>query len=138
MFHEHVRKFLEPYQLTEQQFNVLRILRGAQPDALSTGDVKARMIDTTCDISRLVARMQKKGLIHKSESAADRRLVELSISTAGLALLKEIDTGMSEVKNFLDELDDTEICELSQTLEKVLISRGVDKETIASEDCEDQ
>lgn len=90
-FRGQMTDFLKPFGITQQQFNILRILRGQHPDAISTLQIRERMIDKMSDASRLVDRLQKKGLLHKRPCDHDKRLVDVLISNKGLATLAEID-----------------------------------------------
>lgn len=77
--------------ITPQQFNVLRILRGAGDGGLPTLDVAERMIERTPGITRLIDRLADKGLVTRERSADDRRRVVCTITAAGLRLLDELD-----------------------------------------------
>lgn len=97
----------EPYGITSQQYNVLRILRGARPDPLPTMEVAERMIERTPGITRLVDRLEEKGLVRRERSREDRRRVLCSITAEGLDLLEELDDPVDradrEVVQMLDE-----------------------------------
>lgn len=86
-----LKSILEPYGVTMQQFNVLRILRGQYPNYISTSNIRERMIDQMSDVSRIVDRLTQKEWAEKFACKADRRLVDIRISEKGLQLLKEID-----------------------------------------------
>jgi DNA-binding MarR family transcriptional regulator len=77
--------------LTLQQYNVLRILRGARPQPLPTLAIADRMIEHTPGITRLLDGLARKGLVERERSAEDRRTVLCGITAAGLALLDELD-----------------------------------------------
>lgn len=79
------------YNLSTTQYNVLRILRGAGPAGLTCSEAANRMISHDPDITRLFDRLEARGLVHRSRSVEDRRVVMASISEAGLELLREID-----------------------------------------------
>lgn len=81
----------EPLDLTMQQFNVLRILRGARPDPLPTMEIAERMLEKTPGITRLIDRLEQKGLVARERGAEDRRCVYVAIAPAGLDLLAELD-----------------------------------------------
>ena len=87
---------LEPHGLTGQQYNVLRILRGARPDPLPTMEIAARMIEKTPAITGLIDRLVAKGLVERRQRADDRRCVLCSITPAGLDLLAELDAPIGE------------------------------------------
>jgi DNA-binding MarR family transcriptional regulator len=81
---------LKPEDLSSTQYNVLRILRGA-PEGLPCGEIAKRMITRDPDITRLLDRLEKRGLISRSREARDRRTVMARITGAGLKLLARLD-----------------------------------------------
>ncbi len=83
-------ELLGPYGISLQQYNVLRILRGAK-EGLPTLEVGARMIEKSPGITRLLDRIEAKGLVRRERSEEDRRLVVCSITRRGLDLLAELD-----------------------------------------------
>lgn len=82
---------IEPFGITGQQYNVLRILRGALPEALPTLAIAARMLEQTPGITRLLDRLEKKRLVTRERCADDRRQVLCTITPAGLDLLSRMD-----------------------------------------------
>jgi DNA-binding MarR family transcriptional regulator len=82
---------LAPHDVTLQQFNVLRILRGARPEGLCTLAIAERMIEQTPGITRLIDRLEKKGLVRRVRSEEDRRQVWCRITPAGERLLARLD-----------------------------------------------
>ncbi|MFL5500903.1 MAG: MarR family winged helix-turn-helix transcriptional regulator [Gemmatimonadaceae bacterium] len=82
---------IEPHGITAQQYNVLRILRGAGAEGLPTLTIGERMIEQTPGVTRLVDRLERKGLVGRSPCPKDRRRVFCSITPKGLDLLKELD-----------------------------------------------
>ena len=89
--HDFFEKALKPHGLTLQQMNVLRILRGAGPDGLPTLEIAQRMVERTPGVTRLIDRLEKKELVERTRSAADRRVVFCRATEAGLRLLAELD-----------------------------------------------
>jgi len=89
-------EWLKPHGLSPTQYNALRILRGAGVDGLPCTEVGARMISRDPDITRLVDRLERRGLVTRSRGAKDRRVVRASITPAGLELLKGLDRPVSE------------------------------------------
>ena len=83
---------LKGYGITPQQFNILRILRGQHPNPARMHLLQDRMLDKMSNASRLVERLRKKGLVVRKICRNDRRAVDVKITDAGLALLKELDT----------------------------------------------
>ena len=90
---------IEPHGITGQQFNVLRILRGAQPDPLPTLEIGERMIEQTPGITRLLDRLEAKGLVARNRCATDRRQVHCRITPAGLKLLDVLDGPVRDAGN---------------------------------------
>ncbi len=85
---------LAPYDITLQQFNVLRILRGARPDGLCTLTIAERMIEQAPGITRLIDRLETKGLVRRVRSAEDRRQVWCRITPPGERLLARLDAAV--------------------------------------------
>jgi len=79
------------HDLTPQQFNVLRILRGQYPKHCSLKTIKERMLDRMSDASRIVDKLVNKQLVTRTQCPSDRRSINLLISNSGLQLLKELD-----------------------------------------------
>ncbi|CAM4281938.1 DNA-binding transcriptional regulator, MarR family [Pedobacter westerhofensis] len=90
-----VKQAVSPYDITSQQFNVLRILRGQFPNPSTINFVKSRMLDKMCDASRIVDRLVHKDLVIKNVSNYDKRAVDILINDKGLNLLKKIDNEVS-------------------------------------------
>jgi DNA-binding MarR family transcriptional regulator len=79
------------FQLTLSQYNVLRILRGARPTRLPCREIGDRMVARDPDVTRLVDRLADRGLVDRVRDGNDRRVVEVGITEAGLAILQELD-----------------------------------------------
>ena len=89
---------LKGAQLTNAAYNVLRILRGArEDDGLPCSEISARMLHRDSDITRLVDRLEKRGLVERRRQEDDRRVVRVSVTTAGLELLSEFDAPVHEL-----------------------------------------
>lgn len=110
----HFTHVLEPWGITLQQFNVLRILRGAGPDGLPTLTVAERMIEHTPGITRLLDRLEKQGWVKRQRCSEDRRRVWARITPAGLDLLAELDEPVARA-------DDDAVAALSDTQKRQLI-----------------
>ena len=111
--------FFKGFNITAQQYNVLRILKGQFPDAISTSDIKSRMLDRNSDVSRIVDRLASKELIYKNTCLSDKRLVDVSITHQGLQLLSEIDIQILELDNLFSPLELEEAKELNRLLDKL-------------------
>jgi DNA-binding MarR family transcriptional regulator len=104
--------------VTSTQYNVLRILRGAQPDGLTCSAIGSRMITAEPDITRLLARLKSLKLIRQQRDSQDRRVVWTQISAAGLKLLQEMDPVIQLIPGeLLGHLDREELTELIRLLE---------------------
>ena len=84
-------RFVEPHGISGQQYNVLRILRGAAPERLPTLTIAERMIEQAPGITRLLDRLERKGLVSRERCMSDRRQVLCAITPAGRALLEALD-----------------------------------------------
>ena len=104
--------------ITPQQFNVLRILRGQFPKPCNLKLVKERMLDRMSDASRIVDKLKAKGFLERHECPNDRRNVDLLITEKGLALLKTLDYIDDEFKNTFKNLSVTEVKQLNDLLDK--------------------
>lgn len=91
LFLEQLTELLAPHSITPQQFNVLRILRGAGDDGLACAEISKRMITRDSDITRLLDRLEKLKFISRKRLKTDRRVILTRISGQGLVLLKELD-----------------------------------------------
>lgn len=79
------------YGITQAQFNVLRILRGAHPGGYPRGEIAARMVERAPDVTRLIDRLETAGLVDRMKATGDRRLSVTRITRAGLSLLSKLD-----------------------------------------------
>lgn len=105
-----VSEVLEPEGVTLQQYNVLRILRGAAEDGLPTLSVAERMIERTPGVTRLIDRMEKKGWVRRQRCTEDRRRVWCLITDEGLELLARLDGPIDAVDDIIaGALDDEEL-----------------------------
>ncbi|MGH9941618.1 MAG: MarR family winged helix-turn-helix transcriptional regulator [Pyrinomonadaceae bacterium] len=87
---------IEPHGITGQQYNVLRILRGAGPEGLLTLTVAERMIERAPGITRMIDRLEAKGLVERERCTEDRRCVHCRITKQGLTLLARLDEPVEE------------------------------------------
>jgi DNA-binding MarR family transcriptional regulator len=114
---DHIKTFVKSENLTPQQYNILRILRGAgQP--LSTLQLREKMLDKMSDTSRIVERMVAKGLVQKAVSEKDKRMVDVVITPEGNELLDKLDRKNEELDGLL-HLNDEELETLNKLLDKL-------------------
>lgn len=115
-----ITALIEPYGVTEQQYNVLRILRGAGRDGLPTLGIAGRMIEQTPGITRMIDRLEVKGLVSRERGCQDRRQVLCRISQAGLDLVSAIDEPLRKWGlTALGPLKQEETDELIRTLARI-------------------
>lgn len=113
-----LQDFYKSQDITLKQFNILRILKGAgQP--LSTLTIRERMIDRMSDISRIVDRLVSKQLVTKCTNSNDKRLVDISLTKSGLALVNTISDRLSNTTPILSGLSNSEAKQLNNLLDKV-------------------
>lgn len=115
---EKMRAILQEEDITPQQFNILRILRGAK-GPLSTLQIRQRMLDKMSDTSRIVDRLLAKQLVIKNTCTHDKRLIDVSISAQGQKLLQQIDLRQHEMDAILKNLSAEEAKTLSELLDKI-------------------
>ena len=109
----------EEEDITAQQFNILRILRGSFPCPLSTLQIRERMLEKMSDTSRIVDRLIGKGLVKKITCKSDRRLVDVVITDKGKKLLEKLDARQNEMDAVLNNLTEKEADMLSDLLDKI-------------------
>ncbi len=114
-----LKKELDKFGITQQQYNILRILRGQHPKPSTVNLLKERMIDRMSDTSRIIDRLVQKELVTRGQCDSDRRAVDVLISEQGLQLLSLLD--MDEiVKNLIDKnIDEEEAKTLNYLLDKM-------------------
>ena len=111
---------IEPFGLTLQQYNVLRILRGALPEQLPTMEIAGRMIEKTPGITGLLDRLEEKKLVQRERDASDRRCSRCSITRKGLDLLAEMDETVTRAdERALSMLDGNDVAGLIRILDAV-------------------
>src|ERR1700761_1971381 len=108
-----IRPYFEKYNLTNQQFNILRILRGQYPKPATVNLLKERMIDKMSDASRIVDRLIQKGLVSRCTNKSDRRAVDIRISDEGLTLLSKMDIEIRSKELLKNNLTAEEAAQLS-------------------------
>jgi len=121
-------EFFGRFNLTSQQYNVLRILRGQHPNPASIFMIRDRMMDKMSDASRLVERLRKAGFVERSVRKDDRRAVDVIITQKGLDVLQMIDSLEEKDHKPTKYLTDEEAAKLSELLGKVINALADQKE----------
>ncbi|MCB0834385.1 MAG: MarR family transcriptional regulator [Bacteroidetes bacterium] len=111
---------LKPFAVSFQQFNLLSILRGQHPKSASATLLKDRMLDKNSDVSRLIERLRRKGLVERHTCPKDRRAVDVTITQQGLALLSSIDDLNCEMEKVVNPLTPDEARQLNELLNKLI------------------
>ena len=105
------------FDLTAQQYNALRLLRGQHPKPLATLDIARRLISRAPDITRLLDKLEQRGLISRERLSANRRVVHVSITPAGLELLSELDAPVRRChERQLGHLSSEQLAQLTELL----------------------
>ena len=114
---DEIEQFLKPYGVTATQYNVLRILRGAEPVGLCRNELRDRMLTRMPDMTRLLDRMEEVGLVARARESEDRRMVRTRITAAGLKILSDVDVAMKdEHKRRFKSLDESQLRTLIELL----------------------
>ena len=116
---ERIKGFLAKEDITHQQYNILRILRGAHPQPLSTLQIRERMLDKMSDTSRIVDRLVLKGLVQKSPCSKDKRLVDVVITEKGQKMLRKLDAETDHITEIMGKLSPSDAEMLSLLLDKL-------------------
>jgi DNA-binding MarR family transcriptional regulator len=119
---DHLRSRFErvcsQYGISSSQYNVLRILRGIHPEGHSRCEIVRRMVERAPDVTRLIDRLEKRGLVERDRSERDRRLSISRITAAGLELLARIDPITEQMsQRFTEHLSERDCLELSRICE---------------------
>ena len=117
----HQRQFdlFRSCDLTTPQFNILRILRGQYPNPSTVNLLIERMLDKSSNASRIVDKLEQKGLVVRKQCAGDRRAVDVFISTKGLSVLEEMDEKMAKWEADHNNLTEKEAATLNKLLDKM-------------------
>ena len=115
---EKMGQILSTEDITQQQYNILRILRGSDAP-LSTLKIRERMLDKMSDTSRIVDRLIVKGLVEKTACIKDKRLVDITVTKKGLQLLEKFDVLNEQIDSILNGVSEKEAHTINQILDKL-------------------
>jgi DNA-binding MarR family transcriptional regulator len=115
------------FDITRQQYNVLRILRGQYPGHASVNLIKDRMLDKMSDASRIVERLRLKQLINREDCKNDKRAVEVTITQKGLQLLDVMDKHVAKLDSVFYHLGEEETRGLNELLDKIRLAEAESK-----------
>ncbi len=120
LIEEHIMNILRPCDLSAQQYNVLRILRGQKNNPCNVAELQSRMIDRSSNTTRLVDKLLTKDLVKRQVCKQNRRKIELFITTKGLAILEQLDPIiLSANQEILATLDETQLETLNTYLNTI-------------------
>lgn len=109
----------KPYDISPEQYNVLRILRGQNGTPTSVSSIQERMLNKMSNASRLVEKLKMKDLVKREECPTDRRQVDVVITEKGLKLLEELEKGVEESNRQIVNLNLEEVNQLNDLLDKL-------------------
>jgi DNA-binding MarR family transcriptional regulator len=110
---------LKKHDITPEQFNVLRILRGSHPKPLMLAEITARMIDKSSNATRLVEKLRQKGFVKREICENNRRQVDISITDKGMGVLKNCDHEEADWLAKIKTISKQEAAELNRILDKL-------------------
>ena len=110
---------LKPYNINDQHFNVLRILKGKYPEPVCPGDIKEVLINKRGDLTRLLDKLEKKGWVNRETNATNRRMVDVVITKEGLEMIHKMSEEVGVASEFSDNLTEEEAFQLNRLLDKL-------------------
>jgi DNA-binding MarR family transcriptional regulator len=114
-----INGFFKNYDITRQQYNVLRILRGQFPEPATVQLIRDRMLDKMSDASRIVERLRVKELVDRTLSTEDKRTVRITITDKGIGLLELMETCIEDLEKGIRNLTEGEAQQLNELLDKI-------------------
>jgi DNA-binding MarR family transcriptional regulator len=117
-------KELKAFDLTHEQYNVLRILKGKHPEQMCVRDIAGRMMEKNSNVPRIVDRLVAKKWVKRSTSAIDKRETVITLNPSGIEVLETSTRKLDQVFNELIVISDTEANQLNNLLEKMRTNEG--------------
>lgn len=117
---ERINKLLKPFGISEQQYNILRILKGQKGNPINLQDISGRMVHKMSNTTRMIEKLRLKGLVQRSICENNRRKVEIIITPPGIKLIEKLAVDFEEADNKLqDKLTSKEAEKLAFLLDKI-------------------
>lgn len=117
---QRVDEMCEPHHITRAQYNALRILRGAHPNGYPRGEIASRLVERAPDVTRLIDRLERQGLVERVRTPADRRLSITRITKSGLDVLERLDPRVKALyQDMATRLSPRDLEELSRLCERI-------------------
>lgn len=117
--HSEYHVVLKAYNVTAQQFNILKILNEVYPKSMMVSAIKLQMLDKSSDITRLVERLLEKNLVVRRQDQKNRRKINVKLNIIGHNLVSEMDKDIGNFEGFVEHLSDKEIKQLNLLLNKI-------------------
>ncbi len=117
--HDIANKHFKSFGISNEQYNVLRILRGSHPKSMAVMDVQSRMIERNSNVTRLAAKLLDKKYITKINNPDNRRIVFLNITQSGLELMASIDEVFPTIEKKMHKISSDEADQLNELLDKL-------------------
>lgn len=114
-----ISKVLKPFDLTQEQYNVMRILNGKHPETMCVKDIACRMIEKNSNVPRIIDRLVAKMWVTRTTSAEDKRETLIGLTAAGIAVLKDSTVELDNALNAFIQLSQSEAFQLNELLEKL-------------------
>jgi DNA-binding MarR family transcriptional regulator len=118
-FNDRLITILKPYSINDQHYNILRILNGRYPNVACPGDIKAVLLNKRGDLTRLLDKLSKLNYVERATNPSNRRMVDIKITPAGIALLKKLRSEINTINTLKKNLTEKEAIQLSLLLDKI-------------------
>ncbi|MCP9754290.1 MarR family transcriptional regulator [Lacihabitans sp. CCS-44] len=112
-------KYLKPFDISIQQYNVLRILNGQKDQPITINEIIDRMIDKMSNASRLVDKLFAKGYVSRDQKVGNRRACDVKITPKGTEFLGDVTKAIKGIENDMNSLTEAEFDELNRLLDKL-------------------
>ena len=113
------KSFFAQFGLTQQQYNVMKVLKGYYPNPCKANALQGKLLEKTPDISRIIERLRLKTLVDRRWKEGDRRSVDIVLTNKGMGLLFKVDTEIHRLENLFMRLTNNELSTLNQLLDKL-------------------
>jgi DNA-binding MarR family transcriptional regulator len=112
-------KYLKPFDISIQQYNVLRILNGQKDQPITINEIIDRMLDKMSNASRLVDKLYAKGYVSREQKVGNRRACDVTITTKGISFLEDVTKSIKGIEKDMNSLSEVEFDELNRLLDKI-------------------
>lgn len=120
LFHKY-QSTLKKFELTAQQYNIVRILDERYPKSMSIGEIRERMLDRSSDITRIIDRLKTKNLLVKRSDQKNKRKTNVRLNIIGRELAKQMEDDINRFQMLTESLSDNEIDKLNELLDKIRV-----------------